>query len=205
MLSTPNELHEAAIDSADPLTDHVEINDRVLEACDAIGEFIEYWGFKATHGRVWLLLAINKEPVAQKALGEMLSLSRGTISTVVADLVDHGLIKAVSDHRNAPYVAVTDFWPTISTVLRRREWRLINGAYTALAALADTLEHAAEEGGETPYDLERIRNLINAAEMAQRVLNLLINLPMPAQSDRVKGWFDTVSRIARRLRRSAGQ
>ena len=33
---------------------------RVLEVCDAIGEFIEYWGFKSIHGRVWAMLALGQ-------------------------------------------------------------------------------------------------------------------------------------------------
>ena len=143
--------------------------------------------------------------MSQKSIGEALSLSRGTISTVVSDLVDHRLIEATSDHRNAPYVAVTDFWPTIAAVLREREWGLISRAHVALTGLADELARTEDASVASRYDLDRVRSLIKLAEMAQRVLNLLIQFPMPSQNERVKGWFDTVSRIARKLRRSAAE
>ena len=42
----------------------VIINRRVMEVCDSIGDFIEYWGFKAIHGRVWALLALSTDPLA---------------------------------------------------------------------------------------------------------------------------------------------
>ena len=177
------------------------LEQHLVDACDAVGEFIEYWGFKATHGRVWLLLAIHREPLAQKELMRMLELSRGTISTVVADLVEHGLVEAVSDHRNAPYRAKTEFWPTIATVLKQREAGLIRRAHEALSSLLSTLE-----GDELQdiYDVERIRGLVNLSEMAQRFVQLLINIPLPSHTDRMTGWFSTVGRIAQRLRKGIG-
>lgn len=177
----------------DPLDQHL------VGACNAVGEFIEYWGFKATHGRVWLLLAIHRQPLAQKDLMRMLNLSRGTISTVVADLVAHDLVEAISDHRNAPYRAKTEFWPTIAAVLEKREAGLIRQAHTSLIALLESLE-ANPEFREV-YDVERVRGLVNLSEMAQRFLQLLINVPLPSHTDRMTGWFSTVSRIAQRLRR----
>ncbi len=205
MLSTSDEPNQSVLDAEVEFEPKDALEARVLDACDAIGEFIEYWGFKATHGRVWLLLSIHREPMSQKSIGEALSLSRGTISTVVSDLVDHRLIEATSDHRNAPYVAVTDFWPTIAAVLREREWGLISRAHVALTGLADELARTEDASVASRYDLDRVRSLIKLAEMAQRVLNLLIQFPMPSQNERVKGWFDTVSRIARKLRRSAAE
>lgn len=177
----------------------VPLEGQFIDACNAVGEFIEYWGFKATHGRVWLLLAIHRQPLAQKELGRMLELSRGTISTVVSDLVEHGLIEPVSDHRNAPYRAMIEFWPTIANVLKNREAGLIRRAHASLNALLLDLEN--HEAAEDIYDLERIRGLVKLSEMAQRFLQLLINVPLPSHTDRMTGWFSTVGRIAQKLRK----
>ena len=187
----------AEVSDSEPGTD--SFDQHLVRACDAVGEFIEYWGFKATHGRVWLLLAIHRKPLAQKDLMRMLKLSRGTISTVIADLVTHDLVEAVSDHRNAPYRAKTEFWPTIAAVLEKREAGLIRKAHASLIALLESLETNPEF--RKTYDIERVRGLVNLSEMAQRFLQLLINVPLPSHSDRMTGWFSTVSRIAQRLRR----
>ena len=37
----------------------------VVRIGDAVGDFIEYWGFKRIHGRVWTLLALRSSPMTQ--------------------------------------------------------------------------------------------------------------------------------------------
>ena len=100
----------------------VIINRRVLEVCDSIGDFIEYWGFKGIHGRVWALLALSTDPLAQVQIAQYLGVSRSLVSGVIAELVERGLVRSIDSSRNSPYVALTDFWPTVASVLRSREW-----------------------------------------------------------------------------------
>ena len=38
---------------------------RIVSVCDACGDFIEYWGFKSIHGRVWAYLTISARPLSQ--------------------------------------------------------------------------------------------------------------------------------------------
>ena len=45
------------------------LSQRVLAVADAVGAFIEAWGFKAIHGRIWTLLALRKEPINQIDVG----------------------------------------------------------------------------------------------------------------------------------------
>src|SRR4051812_41709734 len=54
----------------DPLTT------RIGQVCDAVGAFIEYWGFKAIHGRIWALLALRNGPLAQAEIAKTLGVSR---------------------------------------------------------------------------------------------------------------------------------
>ena len=98
---------------------------RVMEVAEAIGDFIAYWGFKSIHGRVWTVIALRDEPTTQAQVCHLLGVSRASVSTVVSELVGHGLLRAVDERRNSPYVAVFDFWPVVADVLRKREWLLL--------------------------------------------------------------------------------
>ena len=85
---------------------------RVRQVCDAVGAFIEYWGFKAIHGRIWAVLALSTEPLNQVEVSEFLEVSRSLVSGAMAELVQHRLVEPTDDRRNAPYRAVVDIWPT---------------------------------------------------------------------------------------------
>lgn len=165
----------------------------VLAVCDAVGEFIEYWGFKAVHGRVWTLLALSAEPVAQVKIAETLNVSRSLISAVVSDLSQRGLVSPTSDRRNAPYVAITDFWPVVAGILRSREWVLIEEAKTALEALLAAGDGPGAAVDEGEYDMTRARALLTVTDAALNVLRLVIKYPPGTGSER---WVKVLKRIS---------
>lgn len=175
----------------DPLTR------RVLRACDGVGAFIEYWGFKAIHGRVWTLLALAGRPMPQSELARTLGVSRSLMSGAVHELTEFGLVRPVGEHRNAPYEAVLDVWPTISDVLREREWMLLEGVRQALGGARD----AAREAPEPRWDPERIQLLLTMTELAQAVLRMLIRLRLPRGADRVSGWLTRALGLAQKMGR----
>jgi len=171
-----------------------------MEVCNAVGHFIEYWGFKAIHGRVWAILALNKEPLAQVQVAAMLGVSRSLVSGVIAELVDRGLVRAVDERRNAPYVAVTEFWPTVAAVLRNREWMLLERTRQALEGLVVEGERLTGRGLTTRYNLSRARTLLRLTESGQSVLKLVIGFPAGSGVERVSGWLRHMTGLARKLR-----
>lgn len=166
---------------ADPL------NRRVIEVCDAAGSFIEYWGFKAVQGRIWTLLALHEEPLSQTEIAELLGISRSLVSGTVAELVALGLLRQVGDHRNDPYEAVVDVWPTIADVLRSREWMLIEKARLALEAAIEEAELAGPRGHS--WSVSRMRLLLTMTEMAQSLLRMLIAIRVPRSLDSFADWI----------------
>lgn len=172
----------------------------ILQVAQAAGNFIEYWGFKANHGRIWTLLALHREPLSQAELAELLGVSRSLVSTAMAELLEFGLVRAVDDHRNAPYVAVIDIWPTIADVLRSREWMLLEGARVALEAAIEEAELAG--GSESPprWDVDRLRMLLALTEMAQGFLKMLMALRLPRAQEGFGGWLGKAQSLVSRLR-----
>ena len=174
-----------------------DVESLVLGVCNAVGEFIEYWGFKSVHGRVWTLLALSAEPVPQTQIAQRLGVSRSLISAVVSDLSERGLVSATSERRNAPYVAITDFWPVVAGILRSREWKLIEDAKTALEALIAAGDDLDSTDTPSAYDFERARSLLGITDAALNVLKLVIKYPPGAGSERWINVFKRISGLAR--------
>lgn len=172
---------------------------RVRDVCDAVGGFIEYWGFKAIHGRVWTMLALRSEPVSQAELARELEVSRSLISGTMAELTSYGLVRACGEQRNAPYEAVVDVWPTISDVLRSREWMLVESARLALEAAADELHFGGSPEDNERYDLGRIRLLLSFTESAQTFLRMLMAIRVPRPAEGMGRWIARASSLVKSL------
>jgi DNA-binding transcriptional regulator GbsR (MarR family) len=173
------------------------LTQRVLAVADAVGRFIEAWGFKAILGKVWALLALRRAPMAQTEIAEALGVSRSLVNLAITELTARGLVRATSDHRNAPYEARLDIWPTITDVLRAREWMLIESARVALEA---AIHEAELEGGSGRYDMERMRLLKSMAEFAQLVLRLVFSLRVPRSLESFERWMGEARGFLKRLR-----
>jgi DNA-binding transcriptional regulator GbsR (MarR family) len=173
----------ALADRADSMTQ------RILAVCDAVGSFIEGWGFKSIHGRVWALLALSKKPIPQIEIAETLAVSRSLVSLAVAELTQYGLIRPVGEARNAPYEASFDVWPTITDVIRSREWMLIERARVSLESALAEAEYREEARLPNDYDLGRIRLLLAMTELAQATLKAILAVKMPRSLDAFGQWL----------------
>lgn len=175
------------------------LNQRILSVCDAVGAYIESWGFRSIHGRVWALLAMRAEPLAQAEIAEVLGVSRSLVNLAVAELADRGLVRAAGEHRAAPIEACLDVWPTITDVIRNREWMLIERARLALEAAVDEVEFRHRRGEATPYDVQRIRLLLMMSEFAQTTLRVVLSVRMPSSLDGFGRWLRRAGSFVGRL------
>ena len=143
----------------------------VLNACDAIGNFIGYWGFKQSHGRVWTYLAARDEPVRQRELVDALNLSRAAVSLALKDLQSLGLAQPANEERLSPWVAELAVWPVITEILRQREGYLLDHARDALHKALAAVE--TQPSGFHPGNL---RALLHMTEMMRGLLRILLGL-----------------------------
>src|SRR5678809_1148267 len=95
-------------------------------------------------GRMWAVLYLEDHPLSAAELGERLGLSTGSVSMLLAELLQWGIVKKawVVGERREHYEPETSIWKMVSRVLRERE---LNWVRTAL----DAFEEAAKELGGT--------------------------------------------------------
>lgn len=181
-------------------TTTARLDQRVLQVCDAAGAFIEYWGFKAVLGRVWTLLALHREPMSQTELAHALGVSRSLVCGAVAELAQRGLVRPLGTTRNAPYVAVLDVWPTISDVLRSREWMLLESARLALDAAIEEADLARAAGKPVAYEIGRMRLLLAMTDSAQALLRMLIAMRGARPLEAFGGWVTRATQLIQSFR-----
>ena len=62
---------------------------------EQVGEFIQYWGFKKVHGRIWTHLWLSDHPLDAGDLGKRLQISKALVSMSIADLLEYDVIQEV--------------------------------------------------------------------------------------------------------------
>jgi len=173
---------------------------RVRAVCDAVGAYIETWGFRAIHGRTWALLALSKAPVSQAEAAEFLGVSRSMMHLAISELGELGLVRPTGPERNAPYEACLDVWPIITDVLRSREWMLMERARVALEAAHNEIEFSAETGEDERFDARRVSLLLAMTEFAQATLKMVMSVRMPRSLDHFSSWLQRAGKAVERIR-----
>ena len=141
-------------------------------AVNAIGNFIEFWGFKRNHGRLWALLYLQARPLAASEIQRKLQLSKGGVSMITRELERWGVIHRVRTARGGPwrFVAETDLMAMIGRVLREREATVVSGVRADL----DEAKARARASGLEQDLCSRIDRLAALAKLAESAIGLFV-------------------------------
>lgn len=150
--------------------------DPVLLAADAIGDVIEYWGFRKALGRVWAVLYLAEGPVPAGDLGERLQMSAGAVSMALTELQRWAVVRRVwmPGERREFFEAEVDLWKMIAKVISERERYLARGVRERLELAVRTLE----AGGGAKGQREKLGKLVSVAALAERVIEAFIGSRM---------------------------
>ncbi|AKJ03574.1 DNA-binding transcriptional regulator GbsR (MarR family) [Archangium gephyra] len=142
-------------------------------AIDAVGNVIEFWGFKRNQGRVWALLYLRGEPLTAGELERELELSKGGVSMLLRDLERWGVIRRVRSPQDSAwrYGAETDLIRMVSHVIEEREAGFIE---RIRADLAEAHRLAVATGNVPREHLARLEKMATLAEHVERALRLFI-------------------------------
>lgn len=135
-----------------------QIEERKAKLADSVGEFIKYWGFKEIHGRLWIHIYLSHQPITAKELTARLGVTKGLVSTALAELIAYQVIERVhiGDARSAGYQSNSDLVQVINNVLRNRELKLTTKIQENIEALAIVMENNEPEMHDKLLKLEEM-------------------------------------------------
>ncbi len=142
-------------------------------AVDAVGNVIEFWGFKRNQGRVWALLYLRGEPLTAGEIERELDLSKGGVSMLLRDLERWGVVQRVRLPQDTVwrYGAENDLVRMVTHVIEERE----AGFVARIRADLAEARRLAEAHEELPRErLQRLEKMATLAEHVERALRLFI-------------------------------
>ena len=150
------------------------VDPAVLKVADAVGALIEGWGFKRNMGRMWAVLYLEDHPLTASDLGDRLGLSTGSVSMLLTELLQWGIVKKawVVGERREHYEAETSIWKMVSRVLRDRELHWIKTALESFEAAGGELAPA----GDARHQLiaARVAGLTQLAQVGAHLLQSIL-------------------------------
>lgn len=166
-------------------------------AIDAVGDVIEFWGFKRNQGRVWALLYLRGEALAAGEIERELGLSKGGVSMLIRDLERWNVIRRERRTGDAAwrYRAETELVRMVTRVIEHREAEFINRIRSEM----NEARRLAAESNISPQRLMRLEKMAALAEHSERALKLFIRT---ARLD-LGGMFGIFKEGARAARKTA--
>lgn len=142
---------------------------------EQVGQFIEYWGFKKIHGRIWTFLYVSKDPMDATELRMRLKVSKALISMSLSDLLEYEVIEDLGKGPRGTTVfrANPNVSQVIIGVLRKRERKMIGQVVTAQRLMQSI---PASEQEDVGIDPKRIESLGEMIETARAGLEFLIQM-----------------------------
>ena len=152
--------------------DKLRVPPELSDVAEQVGSFMEYWGFKNIHGRIWTHIFLSQEPVDAGALIRRLDVSKALMSMSLAELLDHDVIQVAGKSANSTttYSANPDITHTITAVLRKRERRMLS----RISSAAKTLPASGE--GEVRLNPDRVQSLQAMIQTAEDTLDCVLGL-----------------------------
>ena len=149
------------------------MNTQVQDLADGIGEFIEYWGFKKIHGKIWALVFLSEAPVDANYLMKNLGVSKSLVSMSIKDLLHYNVIQEAPDKKSTvKYVSNKDLATVITDVLMAREAKML----LKIKASCELVKRL-EPGTVSPYvDRKKLKSLERMISAADKALKALITL-----------------------------
>lgn len=142
-------------------------------AIDAVGNVIEFWGFKRNQGRVWAFLYLRGEAFSASTIEKQLELSKGGVSMLLRDLERWGVVRRVRAPGESAwrYQAETEFVKMVTRVIEEREGQFI---HRVRADLAEARRLASETGEVVSDQLARLEKMAALADHTERALKLFL-------------------------------
>ena len=155
---------------------------------EQIGSFIEYWGFKRVHGRIWAHLYLSQKPLGTAELMSRLGISKALMSMSIAELLEYKVIREAHHgaYGTVYYEANPDLLTVVLGVLRERELTLLERIETSFGKF-DRLPNRDHK--ELQVDPARLKDLGAMISNARRLLDGVVNAEKDSPIREMIGMF----------------
>lgn len=148
--------------------------DKVNRLADEVGQFIQYWGFKCIHGKIWTHIYLAPHPLDAAELMARLKISKSLVSITLADLLQYNVIlpHGKSSRDTCVYIANPNVKEVILEVLRQREMKM-------MSRLDHEFNQAIEFCAQTQSplaDLDKMKSLGHMIAIASTTLAAMVEL-----------------------------
>jgi DNA-binding transcriptional regulator GbsR (MarR family) len=148
----------------------VQLKKNFTEGLSSISRF---WGFPKGVGAIFAVLYLSPSPLSLDELVERSGLTKGAVSTNVRSLARMGLVQPSSrlGDRKDYYVAETDFYKAIRSILGERQNREFSNA---VQSVRDTLDKL--QSGKGSIDEQERLFLVERVRAMQEFFDAIDNL-----------------------------
>jgi DNA-binding transcriptional regulator GbsR (MarR family) len=140
----------------------------------AIGDFINYWGFRHIHGEIWTQVFLSEHPLSGQDLVKRLKYSKALISPALKELEKFELILQTDgpDARTKNYIANPDVYAVIQKVLREREVPLLEKIHKEFLTFEKATE-SSDSSDDLKISKDRLSQLETMIITAQMAITAL--------------------------------
>jgi DNA-binding transcriptional regulator GbsR (MarR family) len=156
----------------------MSMNNELDLVVDNIGRFIEYWGFRKIHGKVWGLVYLCSEPISTPDIVSKLGVSKALVSGAINDLLKYKLIEKVGQvkHGGYTYVSTRDLAGVVREVIKNRELILLEEIENDLTVLGKLPKSDKDKLGVSHENIDLLKKLTKEhRKMASRLSKLKLN------------------------------
>ena len=155
--------------------------DRLNKLADEVGNFIQYWGFKKIHGKIWAHLYLSSEPLDAADLQKRLNISKSLASISLTDLLQYNVIlkRGKGPKDTTVYVCNPEVRSVVLEVLKKREAQILNNVEREFTSL----QHSPDAQADEAINQERVQSLGKMITEAQGCLTALTELKSVDFSD----------------------
>jgi DNA-binding transcriptional regulator GbsR (MarR family) len=156
-----------------------------VDLAETIGEFIQYWGFKSIHGRVWTMIYLSEKPISTPEIVESLCVSKGLVSLAINELLQFKLIKEEEkvSFGAQTYSAEPDVARVVRDVLRERELKILTDVESKISILS---AFSPEELKESNICEEKLLKLNELTVANKLLLSRVISKKFNTMTDWIK-------------------
>ncbi|NRA45822.1 MAG: hypothetical protein HRU09_12765 [Oligoflexales bacterium] len=147
----------------------------IKELAIAVGQFIEWWGFRNIDGRIWAVIFLSTKAVSAADLISCLGVSKSLVSRGINELLEHKLIvkEAQIEHGTHTYRCCDDVGAVVRKVLVNRELKMLDEVLAKIEPLSHE-NNLQEEKAFIAVDPKKLMELKQLTYRSKLVLDVLL-------------------------------